>query len=183
MQHAQQNPYPGSYYGPPIPPQQPSYQRPRSCFCCLFSTIIKAFIGFCVALAIIILVLWLVYRPHKIKFSVENASLSDFSLTTTSPTYLNYSLSTNVSIRNPNKKVGVYYDWLEAQALYSRRRFGWTPLPTFYQGHKNTTLVSPSFSGRTAMDSGVIDVFRNENSTRFFNIDLWFFARVRFRMV
>lgn len=174
MQQAPQNPYPGSYYGPPIPPQQANHRNRRR-------TIIRAFIAFWIAIGITVLIIWLVYRPNKIKFSVENAYLTNFTLTT-SPSYLDYDLYTTVSIRNPNKKIGVYYDRLEASAFYSGYRFGWIPLPTFYQGHKNTTMLFPSFDGRSIVtDSSVSDTFKNENATRFFNIDLWFNAKIRLK--
>ncbi|KAM0947433.1 hypothetical protein DsansV1_C08g0086191 [Dioscorea sansibarensis] len=180
MHQAPQNPYP--YYGPPIPLQQANYQnKPRSCFCCLFSTIIKAFIAFCIVIGITILILWLVYRPQKIKVSVENAYLTNFTLTS-SPSYLDYNLSTTVSVRNPNKRIGIYYDMLGADVNYSGNWLGSTTLPTFYQGHKNTTMVFPSFDGRTTViASSALDAFKNENATRFFNMNMWFYARVRYK--
>ncbi|KAG1369743.1 NDR1/HIN1-like protein 10 [Cocos nucifera] len=183
MNQGREAPLGRAYYGPPIPREQRYEQRNRSCYCCLLSTLIKTFIAFCLALGITALVLWLVFRPNRVEVSVEKASLTSFNLTATSPTNLHYNLSADISIRNPNKKIGIYYDWLEADPFYQGHRFDWQALPSFYQGHKNTTMLYPVFEGNSAIGLGVSDVedFNKENKTSFFNVDIWLFGQVRYK--
>lgn len=54
-----------------------------------------------------------------------------------------------MSVRNPNKRIGVYYDRMEAGANSDGIRFGFVPLPTFYQEKKNTTTLYPFFVGQS----------------------------------
>nr|WCF34209.1 late embryonic abundant protein 2.4 [Phoenix dactylifera] len=171
-----------TYYGAPIPPEQHYEQRHRSCYCCLLSTLIKTIIAFCLALGITLLVLWLVFRPSKVEVSVEKASLTSFNLTT-SPTNLYYNLSADISIRNPNKRIGICYDWLEADPYYQGHRFDWEALPSFYQGHKNTTMLYPVLKGNSAIGLGDSDIeeFKKENETSFFNVDIWLIGQVRYK--
>lgn len=182
MYQAQESHLGGAYYGPPIPPQP--YQRPRrNCFCCLFSTLVRAFIACCVLLGIIVLILWLIFRPLMIEVAVEDAVLTRFNLTNTpsNNNNLDYRLATNVSMRNPNSRIGVYYDWLEADAYYDGARFSWVELPTFYQDHKNTTTVRPLFEGSSFFVGENVGDFKSDNATGSFGVDVWLLARMRYK--
>ncbi|XP_072999401.1 NDR1/HIN1-like protein 10 [Typha latifolia] len=191
MYQTQQNQLPGGYYGPPIPPQaysQPNNyyyenQERRTCLGCLVSTILKAFIAFWVVVGILILILWLVYRPHEVKVGVESATLTSFNLTSTNPPNLSFNLSASVSIRNPNDRIGIYYDWLEADSYYRGERFDWLALPTFYQGHKNTTTLVAAIEGQSYIGLGTKEVadFGNDNKTGWFDVDVWLYGRVRYK--
>nr|CAD1817943.1 unnamed protein product [Ananas comosus var. bracteatus] len=174
------------YYGPPIPPQplatQPSYaaERRRRCFCSI-GTAVAAFLAI---FGIAVIVLWLVFRPQKIVVAVTDAVLYRFDLaTTTKPPSLAFNLSATVSVRNPNKRVGIVYDWLEADSYYYGARLGWVSLPTLYQGHRSTSAWRPAVAGSSYVDigsSGIAD-FKNQNSTGSFGVGLWLFGRVRYR--
>ncbi|RWR85244.1 NDR1/HIN1-Like protein 3-like protein [Cinnamomum micranthum f. kanehirae] len=176
----------GAYYGPPIPPKQ-SYHRPGRgsglCCgpCCILSALLKLIITIIVVLGIIVLVLWLVLRPSKVKVYVENASLTQFNLTDNT---LYYNLTLDMSVRNPNKRVGIYYDRLEATAYYDENRFAYTTLPSFYQGHKNTSMLYPVFSGESVValgSSGVAD-FNQDKSQGSFDIFVRVNLRIRFKV-
>ncbi|XP_077230666.1 NDR1/HIN1-like protein 10 [Tasmannia lanceolata] len=180
MSQPKEIPLNGAYYGPSIPPQEP-YRR-RSGGCCLISTLFKVIISFIVVLGIAALVLWLVLRPNHIKVHVENASLTQFNLTDNR--VLQYNLSLAMSVRNPNKRIGIYYDRLEATALYDGERFSYIPLPTFYQGHKNTTMLYPVFTGANFIDlssSEVVD-FNEATGSGVFYVDVKIYARIRFKV-
>ncbi|KAL4182891.1 hypothetical protein AMTRI_Chr11g95460 [Amborella trichopoda] len=122
----------GAYYGAPqgvtVPPPH-AYHRPprgRGCGpCCILTTLLKLVITIMVILGIAALVAWLILHPNKVKFY--------------------YNLQLDISIRNPNKKIGICYDKVDAMAYYEGERFSWASLPAFYQGHKNTTGTSEGF--------------------------------------
>lgn len=181
----QQSPLNGAYYGPAIPPQAQTYNNigsrsscgPCSCLCSL----IKFLISIIVILGIIVLVLWLVFRPNEIKAYVNTADLSQFNLSNNAN--LQYNLSLNMSIRNPNKRIGIYYDYIEARAMYDGSRFGYTPLPTFYQGHKNTTELFPEFKGQTlVLGDSVSTTYNREKGEGFYYVDVTLFTRIRLKV-
>ncbi|KAG0478576.1 hypothetical protein HPP92_013295 [Vanilla planifolia] len=184
MNH-QQPPLTGSYYGPPVyayPAPPPNPNRPRR----LLTVLIRAFIISCVIIGLVVLILWIIYRPQKMQISVASASLRTFNLSSADPAgnrFLSFNLSANLSVRNPNKRVGIYYDWLEAHAVYEGKRFGWASLPAFYEGRKSSFVLPVEFEGRSAVlvgDGGAED-FRRENTSGTFPVDLWVFGRVRYK--
>lgn len=186
MAEAKQVPLNGAYYGPPIPPKQSNHpHRPRgSCGgpCCILTTLIKIIISIVVVVGIAALVLWLIYRPQKMKVQVSGASLTQFNLT--NGKILNYNLTLDLEFRNPNKKIGLYYDRLEASAFYQGERFKSVMLPAFYQGHRNTTNLEAVFEGQSyiALDRDDLWEFDVDKSAGFFEIDFEIYARIRFKI-
>ncbi|CAL9026498.1 unnamed protein product, partial [Prunus brigantina] len=62
------------------------------------------------------------YEPQQPKITVTNASLTHFNFTNTSNT-LCYNLTLNVTIRNPNKWVGIHYCAIQVIANYRKKTF------------------------------------------------------------
>lgn len=95
---------------------------------------------------ITLLVLWLVYRPHKPRFTVVGAAI--YGLNTTSPPLLSATLQFNALIRNPNKRVSVYCDRFSAFVSYRNQAI--TPQvmlpPLFLEKHSQVSL-SPVIGG------------------------------------
>ncbi|KAJ4979163.1 hypothetical protein NE237_009943 [Protea cynaroides] len=123
----------GAYYGHPIHPQpQPVHHRHP--LYNLFLTIIKVMFAIVILLGTASFIFRLLVRPPEVKFYVVTADLTQFELTNGST--LNYNLSLNMTVRNPNKKIGIYYDTLYATASYNYERFSWDFLQPFYQEKK-----------------------------------------------
>eukprot|EP00252_Welwitschia_mirabilis_P017920 TRINITY_DN3997_c0_g1_i1.p1 TRINITY_DN3997_c0_g1~~TRINITY_DN3997_c0_g1_i1.p1 ORF type:complete len:242 (-),score=33.66 TRINITY_DN3997_c0_g1_i1:429-1124(-) len=72
-------------------------------------TISQVLLGIVVLAGIITLVLWLVYRPHKPRFYVEEASISRLNV---SNGVLSGSMQFTVISANPNKKISLVYQSL-----------------------------------------------------------------------
>ncbi|KDP36128.1 hypothetical protein JCGZ_08772 [Jatropha curcas] len=181
-----QSPLNGAYYGPAIPPPN-NYHRPgrRSgcgCGCCLLSCLFKILITLVIIVGLAVFIFWLVVRPNKLKFHVTDAVLSEFNYTNTNT--LQYNLTTTISIRNPNKKIGIYYDRIEARAYYEDQRFGSHILSPFYQGHKNTSIITPSFQGqRIVLLSGEeLTQFNQEKTSGIYSIYVKLYLRIRFKI-
>ncbi|PON70088.1 Late embryogenesis abundant protein [Trema orientale] len=182
----------GAYYGPSIPPpSQPkqSYHRPGrggigGCCCgCLFSLIFKLIFSVVFTLGLAALIFWLIFRPvNQIKFHVTDAKLTQFNFTDNNQ--LHYNLAVNITVRNPNKKIGVYYDRIEARASYEGQRFDAVPLEPFYQGHKNTAVLSPVFDGQQMIVLNTEDQaeFNKEKSSGLYSIDVKLYLRIRFKL-
>jgi hypothetical protein len=138
-----------------------SASRAVSCLCCpckclacgLFSCLCSVLVSLLVAAGVLVLILYLLFRPHMVAATADSASLARLALSPTSA--LAYNLSVDITVRNPNKRVGLYYDAVEALALFDGQRFGYTPLPPFYQGTEDSTKVSPQFHGQEPLQGDV----------------------------
>lgn len=61
---------------------------------------------------------------------------------------LNSSIQLTLVSKNPNKKVGIYYDELQVYASYKGQQITlYTSLPPFYQGHEDSNFLSASLIG------------------------------------
>ncbi|KAK7278726.1 hypothetical protein RJT34_23762 [Clitoria ternatea] len=182
----------GAYYGPSIPPPPKSHHRHSrgggcltSCcgciFNCILSIICKILTFILVLVAIAALLFWLIVRPNVLKVHVTNASLTQFNYTDNT---LFYNLAVNVTIRNPNRRVGIYYDVIEALALYDDARFGSQTLGPFFQHHKNTSELSTVFKGQHVMNLGAEQVkhLNEEKGSGFYSIDVKIYMKVRFKL-
>ncbi|CAN4109465.1 unnamed protein product [Withania somnifera] len=181
----------GAYYGPSIPPPTKTYHRSRGssscnpCSClfnCLCTCICQIIFTLVIILGVAALVLWLILRPNKVKFYVTDATLTQFDWSTTNNT-LHYDLALNMTIRNPNKRVGIYYDSIEARAMYQGQRFSSQNLDPFYQGHKNTSTLHPVFKGQNFVLLGDREKsnYNNEKNSGVFEMEVKLYMRIRLK--
>ncbi|KAJ6303884.1 hypothetical protein OIU77_017711 [Salix suchowensis] len=176
----------GAYYGPAIPPPR-HYHRPgrgSSCCgcCCLVTFLLKVIFTVLALVGLFLLIVWLIFRPiNKVKFHVTDVALTEFNHTNN---ILRYNLTFNVNIRNPNKKIGIYYDRIEAKAFYEDQRFGYQSLTPFYQGHKNTTVLNVVFKGEqpVTLQGQELTQFNSEKASGLYSITLELSLRVRFKL-
>lgn len=140
-----------------------SGSRAASCLCCpfkclacgLFSCLCSILVSLVVAAGIVALILYFIFRPRMIAATVDSASVAQFALSPANPALLQYNLTFDMTVRNPNKRVGLYYDSVEALALYDGQRFGYAPLDPFFQGHEVSTEVKPAFGGQQVLEGEV----------------------------
>ncbi|XP_059278560.1 NDR1/HIN1-like protein 2 [Lycium ferocissimum] len=186
----------GAYYGPSIPPpSSKTYHRPGhssspSCCCnpftcccscifnCICTCIFQILCTLLIIVAVIGFILWFILRPNKVNFHVANAQLTQFSYSNNNT--LNYYLALNVSIRNPNKRIGIYYDLIEARGFYHGVNFGNSSIDPFYQGHKNTTDLDLLFKG-TKNEIKLGDYYNGEKDDGVYEIGVKLYMRIRFK--
>ncbi|CAG7881826.1 hypothetical protein BRARA_C02857 [Brassica rapa] len=99
-----------------------------------------------VLLGIIVLILWLVYRPHKPRLTVVGAAIYDLNFT--APPLISTSVQFSVLARNPNRRVSIHYDKLSMYVTYKDQII--TPplqLPPLRLGHKSTVVIAPVLGG------------------------------------
>lgn len=123
--------HPYKYIDPYYYPEEERNQS--NCCAKLFGHAVKFIIAVLFFIGVIILFLWLFFRPYPVNVYVEAAQLNRFQMFKSTPPYINYNLTAVVSMQNPNRFIGVHYDWLELDSFYQDARFDWTALPTFYQ--------------------------------------------------
>ncbi|KAI4364044.1 hypothetical protein MLD38_020187 [Melastoma candidum] len=190
----------GAYYGPSIPPKDSSrstFRRPGRggggpgsciccCFeclgCCVFQLILQVILTVLFVLGLIAFLFWLIFRPNLVKFHVTSAELARFNVS--SNNVLDYDLNLNVTVRNPNRRIGIYYDSIEVRTFYEGQRFDSQYLPPFYQGHKNTTYISGAFQGQQALvlDGGALKAYETDRADGVYGIDANVYLRVRFKL-
>ncbi|CAH2049775.1 unnamed protein product [Thlaspi arvense] len=64
------------------------------------------------------------------------------------PNFISTNLQITISSRNPNDRIGIYYDKLDVYATYCGQQITPpTPLPSAYQGHKDVNSWCPFVCG------------------------------------
>ncbi|BAF27644.1 NDR1/HIN1-like protein 1 [Oryza sativa Japonica Group] len=105
--------------------------------------------GLALIVAIIALIVYLVLRPTHPRFFLQDATLRQLDLSNSSTSgVLSTALQVTVASRNPNDRVGVYYDRLDVYASYKYQQITLAAsLPPVYQGHGDVDVWSPVLSG------------------------------------
>ncbi|XP_077240057.1 NDR1/HIN1-like protein 1 [Tasmannia lanceolata] len=128
----------------------------------LYRRLFAAFLSFIFLILLIIFIIWLVLRPTKPRFSLQDASINQFNVT--APSLLTTSLQISINSRNPNDRIGIYYDKLDVYASYRNQQITVaTVLPPTYQGHNDIIIWSPFLNGVNVPVSPYLTVALNED--------------------
>ncbi|KAG0488004.1 hypothetical protein HPP92_006815 [Vanilla planifolia] len=167
---------------PPLLPMEKHFSTADDTSAChLFTSavfsLIKLTITVVLLLLIVITVLFFAFHPKELQAYVEDAALSQFDL---DGNLLRYNLTLAIAVRNPNNKLGVYYDSVEARALYDGSRFGFAVLPIFFQEEESTAIIKPDFNGFGSLTGdSVAATYESEKERGFYTIEVVFHARIR----
>jgi hypothetical protein len=104
-----------------------------------------ALLALAAIVGVVALIVYLVLRPTHPRFYLQDATLRQLALANGT---LSTALQVTLASRNPNGRVGVYYDRLDAYAAYKYQQV--TPaaaLPPAYQGHGDVDVWSPVLAG------------------------------------
>ncbi|KAK7269980.1 hypothetical protein RIF29_22810 [Crotalaria pallida] len=105
------------------------------------------FLSLLFILGLITFILWLSLRPHRPRFFIQDFSIPGLAQDSG---FQNAQITFNVSARNSNQAIGVYYESMGCAVVYGGQKIGSMPLLfPFYQEPKNTTVVDGVFSGAT----------------------------------
>ncbi|PSR86451.1 NDR1/HIN1-like protein [Actinidia chinensis var. chinensis] len=114
----------------------------------LFRRLFLAFVGFTLLVLFLVLLIFLILRPTKPHFLLLDATVFAFNSTPTTSNLLTTTLQVTFSSRNPNARIGIYYDKLDIYASYRSQQITLpTLLPDAYQGHKDVSVWSPFLYG------------------------------------
>ncbi|XP_062166822.1 NDR1/HIN1-like protein 1 [Alnus glutinosa] len=95
---------------------------------------------------VVVLLVWAILQPNKPRFILQDATVYAFNLST--PNLLTSNFQVTLSARNPNDKIGIYYDRLDVYASYHSQQITLrTAIPPTYQGHKEINVWSPFIYG------------------------------------
>ncbi|KAL5060365.1 hypothetical protein RYX36_031969 [Vicia faba] len=160
-------------------------RRNKSCCCCLFTFFCKLLVALIVLFALVILIFYLIVQPRAFKFYVTKAELTQFDYTDDT---LHYNMVLNFTARNPNKKLGIYYDKVEAHAFYEGARFAnidvITHMNSFRQDKKSSDPMSGVFSGQQLLmlHNGQVSEFNKDKSVGIYDIYVKLYFRIRFKL-
>ncbi|GJN39934.1 hypothetical protein PR202_gb29088 [Eleusine coracana subsp. coracana] len=105
-----------------------------------------ALVAFILLLLLIVLIVWLVLRPTKPRFYLNDVSIVCINVTSSS-SLLTVTMQATMASRNPNSRVGIYYDRADVFAEYRGLQITVpTSLPAAYQGHLDASVWSPFLS-------------------------------------
>ncbi|KAK8972488.1 hypothetical protein V6N11_018849 [Hibiscus sabdariffa] len=114
----------------------------------VFRRIIGGILIFLVIVLITILLIWAILRPSKPRFILQDTTVYAFNAST--PNFLTSNFQLTLSSRNPNDRIGIYYDRLDVYATYNNQQITLrTSLPPTYQGHKEINVWSPFINGNS----------------------------------
>ncbi|CAA2968177.1 NDR1/HIN1-like protein 1 [Olea europaea var. sylvestris] len=128
----------------------------------LFGRLLIALFSFIFLVLFIIFLVWLILRPSKPHFILQDATVYAFNLST--PNLLTSNLQITISSRNPNDRIGIYYDKLHVYASYHGQQISLpTSLPSTFQGHKDVTVWSPFLLGNEVPVAPYLAVSLNQD--------------------
>nr|DAD48400.1 TPA_asm: hypothetical protein HUJ06_018337 [Nelumbo nucifera] len=127
-------------------------------------------------------IFWLLVHPKKVECHVVNASFVEFNQSTDG--MLHYNLALNMSLRNPNNKLGIYYSQIEGNAYFHKLLIGNVTLIPFHQGHNNTSILNPVFKGESPalQDTSQLDNFNAEKTAGIFQVEVELLLRTKYRV-
>lgn len=105
------------------------------------------FLTFFFIVMVVAFILWLSLRPHRPRFHVQEFSIPALAQ---QGGFQNAQIIYNVTARDVNQNMGVYYDSMQLTVFYEDQRVGGSPvLFPFYQKPKNTTVIAGELGGAT----------------------------------
>ncbi|XP_047966291.1 NDR1/HIN1-like protein 1 [Salvia hispanica] len=105
-----------------------------------------ALLTFIFVFLLIVLLVWAILQPKKPRFTLQDATI--FNLNISAPNVISTTVQVTVNSRNPNSRIGVYYDRLDVYATYRSQQISYyTVIPPVYQGHKDVNVWSPFLYG------------------------------------
>ncbi|XP_022142599.1 NDR1/HIN1-like protein 1 [Momordica charantia] len=116
---------------------------------------------------VVIFLIWAILRPSKPRLILQDVTVFALNVSAVPPITISATMQITVSSRNPNSRIGVYYQKMDVYAAYRGQQVTLpTVLPPTYQGHNDVVVwspflygdavpVSPEFAGALSEDNNV----------------------------
>ncbi|KAG2683080.1 hypothetical protein I3843_10G016600 [Carya illinoinensis] len=115
----------------------------------IFRRICAGLLIFAFVVLVTVLIVWAILHPRKPRFVLQDATVYAFNVSSP-PNYLTSTFQVTLYSRNPNDKIGVYYDRLAVYAIYRNQQITLrSQIPPTYQGHKEVNVWSPFIYGNS----------------------------------
>lgn len=137
------------------------------CFCWTVSLLLILFILIAATAGI----LYLIFQPKLPSYSVDRLQISNLQLNPDMS--LSAGFNVTITTRNPNKKIGIYYEeGSQLSVWYDNTSLCQGVLPTFYQGHQNTTVLNVALTGQTQFGNTLMNALTEQQQTGRIPLDL-----------
>ncbi|KAK1284020.1 hypothetical protein QJS10_CPB21g00286 [Acorus calamus] len=156
-------------------------QHSPSFICCIVCT--SLFLLFMFGLAV--LLTWLIVRPGPVEYSIEDASVTHYNLT--SDNTLNATFDVTLLSHNRNRRVSIYYDSVDLSVWYADQMVAFGEAAPFHQPRRNQTrLELEAVAKGMPLPKGVAGKLKKElaggGGDEVAEIDVKLKARVRFKV-
>ncbi|XP_010912560.1 NDR1/HIN1-like protein 12 [Elaeis guineensis] len=140
-------------------------------------------LAFIILNLLIILIIWLALRPTKPKFYLQDASVYAFNVSSPD-NLLSTTIRVTISTRNPNARVGIYYDRVDVFTSYKYQQITpATAIPPFYQGQNDVDLWSPFlYAVCVPVAPHLAEAIAQDQSSGFLLVHVKIEGRIRWKM-
>ncbi|XP_042512587.1 uncharacterized protein At1g08160-like [Macadamia integrifolia] len=137
-------------------------------------------LAFIVLVGIAVLAAWLVIRPRRLVYTIEDGSVHEYGL---HYKHLNASFNFVFRAYNPNHKVSVYYDFMQVSVFYDDEPIAFDIVEPFYQPRHNVTRLEVKPVARSAplLESATKDL-RLERTAGEMELTVKVKARIRIKV-
>ncbi|CAL1366965.1 unnamed protein product [Linum trigynum] len=157
--------------------QQGQAARPKSS---LLRLVIFAVVGLIVLLGLAVLIAWLIVKPKRLVYTIEDASIRNFNIQND---HLNSSFRFDFRAYNPNKRMSVYYDAVEVSTAFDGQTVAFNTLPPFHQPKRNVTVLEARLEARdVALSKSLSKDVRAQRADGQVKVNVRIRARIRFKV-
>ncbi|XP_051120729.1 NDR1/HIN1-like protein 10 [Andrographis paniculata] len=155
---------------PAAPPQRSSLVR------CI-GLILVALV---ILVGLIVIITWLAVQPKKLRYSIEEGSISGYNLTKSN--HLNATFHLVLRATNPSHQMSLYYDRITVTASFEDQKLSILNVSPFYQGRTNVTHLDLQLAAEgVALYGAVAGDLRMEQAAGYVDIDVEFRAKIRLK--
>ncbi|KAJ9178036.1 hypothetical protein P3X46_009954 [Hevea brasiliensis] len=158
--------------------QPPAEARPAHSN--LLRVIAIVILALIVLVGLAVLITWLVIKPKQLVYTIENGTVSNFKL---NYNHLNASFDFGIRVRNPNRRISVYYDSIDVSLSYDDQTIAFNTLEPFHQPMGNVTQLKAKIEARdVALSNGLSRDLRLDKASGKVQLDVRIQARTRFKV-
>ncbi|GFZ17835.1 hypothetical protein Acr_26g0011050 [Actinidia rufa] len=144
----------------------------------LVRTIAIVLLALIILVGLSVLIIWLAVRPKRLVYTVEEGSIHGFNLTQNN--HLNATFNFVIRAYNPNTKISIYYDKVEAYVFYYDETVAFTTVDPFFQPRRNVTHLGLNLMAReAALEGAAAKDLRLEKSSGEVELDIRVKAKIQ----
>ncbi|XP_021278912.1 uncharacterized protein At1g08160-like [Herrania umbratica] len=133
-----------------------------------------------VLVGLAVLITWLIIRPKRFVYTMENGSIQNFNLTNN---HLNATFDFVLKAYNPNSRVSLYYDYIESAVTYEDQTLAFNTVEPFFQPHRNATRVESKLAAQNlALSPSIFKDIKVEKASGEIQVDVHFKSKIRFKV-
>ncbi|KAL3628032.1 hypothetical protein CASFOL_028134 [Castilleja foliolosa] len=133
-----------------MPTPQAASPRHSPLLRCIFCILL----GLIVLVGLIVLITWLAVQPKKLKYTLEQGSISGYNLS--KKNHLNAKFHFVLRANNPNKRISLYYDRIDVTVSYEDQVLSVNNVHPFYQPRRNVTHLGVDLTAKDAVVYGAV---------------------------